>query len=232
MSGVNGSALAFRPTQYQVVRKLTENIDAEIAARPWANKTLTQAQDVRAWIDDPSQIDARIGAQLERFASLLAPGARVLDVGCFGGYCFDWLRTRVPGLTYVGVDVLEEVVAAAANAHPDDMACEFFTGDLFDLDDTENLHGPFDAALCLRVVVHTPWLDRALAQLASAAPVSLVGLRTAPRDEAEERMDTVSGERHFFRRYSLRTIEAAIPKGCSYDLHNDGAYESLVLRRA
>jgi SAM-dependent methyltransferase len=228
------SPLRERKTAYRTVGIHTGDIDQAMTAapgeRPWQNPTLTQSQDVRGWIADPESIDERIRPNLQRFASLLKPGARVLDVGCFGGYAAGFLASRVPGLEYVGVDILEEVVAAAAQASQVPGAV-FEVGDLFDLGPTVARHGPFDAALCLRVVIHLPHLDRSLGQLLAAAPLALVGLRVGP-DEAIERLDTVSGERHFFRRFSLRTIEASLPEGASYELHADGSYDSLVLRRA
>jgi trans-aconitate methyltransferase len=221
-----------RATRYTTARTISQDIDETITAgpgRPWQNYTLGQAQDVRRWIAAPATIDPRIVGNLERFARLLPHNPRVIDVGCYGGYCHDWLARRFPGLAYTGIDVNAEAVDAAREAHAGTPA-RFAVGDLFDLGPTIAEHGPFDAALCLRVVIHTPWLAKSLRQLASAAPVALVGLRIGATDEARETLDEVSGERHFWRVFSPRTIARSVPPGVSHEIHLDHAYHSLVMR--
>lgn len=225
------NALDRRPVAYKRLRRITRDIDAEMsrgAGRPWQNPTLGQSQDVRAWIADPAAIHFKIIANLERFAGMLAPGARILDVGCYGGYCRGWLAQRVPGLRYVGIDINPATVAAAAALQAGPEAI-YEVGDLFDLAPTIARHGPFDAALCLRVVIHTPWLDRSLAQLAGAAPIALVGLRIGAVDVAHERLDQVSGERHYFREFTAASVAAAVPAGVAHVLHPDRPYQSLVM---
>lgn len=224
--------LAGRPVRYESVRRIDENIDAAMAGergRPWQNKTLGQSQDVRPWIAGKT-IDGRIVANLERFAGMLKPGDKVLDVGCYGGYCFGWLAARVPGLQYVGIDINRGTVEAAAAAHWGRDAAVFDVGDLFDLAPTVARHGPFDAALCLRVVIHTPWLDRAFEQLSSAAPLALVGMRISKKNSAAERIDRVSGKRHFYRVYNPRTVASLVPEGVRHKVFADKPYQSVVLR--
>ena len=223
-----------RPTRYTTARTIIHGIDETMVAgqgRPWQNHTLGQAQDVRPWIDAPTTIDPRISGNLERFARLLPRIPTVLDVGCYGGYCYDWLSKRFPGLLYTGIDVDAAAIDAARRAHKGRPLARFAVGDLFDLAPTVAEYGPFDAVLCLRVVIHTPWLDKSLRQLAKAAPVALVGLRIGATDEARETLDEISGERHFWRVFTPQTIAGSVPPDMSHELHLDHAYHSLVLRR-
>ena len=223
-----------RPTRYTTARTIIHSIDEAMASgpgrRPWQNHTLGQAQDVLRWIEAPATIDPRIVGNLERFARLLPPNPRVLDVGCYGGYCYDWLARKCPGLVYTGIDVDAAAVYAARAAHTGSPAT-FALGDMFDLKSTIAQSGPFDAVLCLRVVIHTPWLAKSLRQLATAAPVALVGLRVGATDEARETLDEISGERHFWRTFTPGTIARSVPPGVSHELHLDHAYHSLVMRR-
>jgi len=230
--------LAPRKTIYRTVRTIygADVIDRamgrEETDRRWQNETLGQSQDVREWIEEPAGIDSRIVGNLCRFSGMIRVGDRILDVGCYGGYAFDWLKPRTANFEYVGIDVNAQSVAAAGEAHKGTSAV-FATGDLFDLGPTIREHGPFDAALCLRVVIHTPHLHKSLAQLCAAAPVILVGLRMSKDDEdvAIERHDELSGKRHFFRWFSRKTVTDAVPKGFRAWIHNDGSYQSLVLVR-
>lgn len=226
------SLLGGRAVKYYTRRVFRDGaIDAAIskgAGRPWQNYTLGQSQNVSEWITDPGLVDTRIIPNLERFAALLKPGARVLDVGCYGGYGFDWLAMRVPDLHYVGVDIEPRAVREAKKAHTGTEAV-FDTGDIYDLAPTIAKHGPFDAVLCLRVVIHVPWLEKCLEQLSAAAPLALVGLRVGENDIARQRVDEVSGETHFFRVYSWPTVVACLPKGKRHAYYPDQPYQSLVM---
>lgn len=227
--------LTERETRYRNVRVIHEGIDAAIiATEGWRNPTLGQSQNVQEWISDPKRVDWRIRKNLSRFASLLTPSAatpRVIDVGCYGGYAFDWLERKIPGVRYLGVDIEPGFVEAAARAHAG-KAASFSVGNALDLNQHFlDRHGTFDAALCLRLVIHLPFLDRIFEGLMRAAPLALVGLRLAPKDCAVERIDDVSGQRHFYRWFSLATVERAIPLGCEWKIYRDGSYDSLVIRR-
>jgi SAM-dependent methyltransferase len=229
-----GSMLQGRPTRYTTARTIIHGIDEAMASgpgRPWQNRTLGQAQDVRPWIEAPATIDPLIVGNLGRFMTLLPPSPRVLDVGCYGGYCYDWLERRHPGLAYTGIDVDAEAIEAARTAHAGSPA-RFAVGDLFDLEPIIAEYGPFDAALCLRVVIHTPYLYKSLQQLSRAAPVTLVGLRIGGKDEAREILDEVSGERHFWRAFSADAIARSVPAGIPHRLHFDHGYHSLVLGKS
>ena len=234
--------LSARDTKYRNLRVIRENIDLEIvsAAEGFTNPTLGQSQDVRPWIADPENVDWRIRKNLARFARLLPKPdpyrepVSVLDVGCYGGYAFDWLKKRrgtSAVLNYLGVDIEPGFVAEAERAHRGTVA-RFTVGNALDLNSHFfEKHVAFDAALCLRLVIHLPFLDRVLAGLMRGAPVALVGLRVAPEDSAVERLDEVSGKRHFYRWFSLATIEKAVPVGCEWKIYRDGSYDSLVIRR-
>jgi len=230
-------------SRYEFLRRLTGlaideamRADSVAGSRPWENESLKQNQPgVPDWVERPETIDPKIRASLKLFASLLEPGQRVLDVGCFAGYCSDWLRANRPGLRYFGVDVSPAAVALAKRLHPT-REHDFHEGDLFRLESTVEAHGPFDAALCLRVVIHCPSLYQALHELTDAAPIVVVGLRVGEEDTAVEMLDTVSGERVFHRTYCPRTIAASMPLGFDWDLvhgperFRGSDYSSLVLR--
>lgn len=219
-------SLSPRDTNYRALRVISENIDAEIVAAGWQNETLGQSEDVRTWIENPDKLDRRIVKNLKRFVGLLKNGDRVLDVGCYGGYAYDWLAKRLR-LQYLGLDIEPGVIRTAAQMHRGAEA-RFAVGDAFKLG---GYRDAFDAVLCLRLVIHAPYLDRVLANLLNAAPVALVGLRVDSEDRAVERLDEVSGQRHFYRWFSLASVEKAVPLGCEWKIYRDGSYDSLVIRR-
>lgn len=226
--------LSARKTKYRTLRVITENIDQEIALSKggFINPTLGQAQDVRPWISSPELVDWRIKGNLERFASLLPVAPRVLDVGCYGGYAFDWLRQKSPSIDYLGVDIEPGYVKDAAESHKHLAGAKFTAGNALDLNSHfRDKHGDFDAALCLRLVIHLPFLEAVLAGLMRMAPLALVGLRISSADRAVERLDEVSGQRHFYRWFSEATIRRSIPTGCKPEIYRDGSYDSLVVRR-
>lgn len=79
---------------------------------------------------------------------LVAPGARVLDVGCGGGYLSEALAQR--GAVVTGVDPSQGALAAA-RAHRGDLQISYVLagGEDLPFDD-----GSFDGAVCTDVLVH------------------------------------------------------------------------------
>jgi ubiquinone/menaquinone biosynthesis C-methylase UbiE len=83
----------------------------------------------------------------------LAPGQRVLDVGCGpGNITADLARRVFPG-SVTGIDVAEDVVVAAARDFPpaDDARVEFAVGDVYSLDHDD---ASFDVVYAHQVLQH------------------------------------------------------------------------------
>lgn len=79
---------------------------------------------------------------------LVAPGARVLDVGCGGGYLSEALAQR--GAVVTGVDVSEGALDAA-RAHREDLQISYVLAQGEDLPFQDS---GFDGAVCTDVLVH------------------------------------------------------------------------------
>lgn len=112
-------------------------------ARLGADARESQAALNRPWFD------TRLAPALARVADLHRPlgrpGARVLDVGCGGGWSTIALARAYPGATFVGIDPdAESVVMAKANAAALAVTDQttFVTAD----GTTAPAHGPFDLA--------------------------------------------------------------------------------------
>jgi SAM-dependent methyltransferase len=70
-------------------------------------------------------------------------GKRILDVGCGTGNLLEYLSSRYQGFKYTGVDILEQMVAAAKSKN--------LTGDFFSIDIFKNnpfAQRTFDIVLC------------------------------------------------------------------------------------
>lgn len=82
------------------------------------------------------------------FDGYLAPGQKVLDLGCGNGRYFPLFRER--GVDYVGADNSRELVDIAKSRYP---GGDFRTGNALDLDFPEN---HFDAIYSIAVLHHIP----------------------------------------------------------------------------
>lgn len=88
----------------------------------------------------------------DQYLSQLSAGQSVLDVGCGNGK----LVTGLPeGVTYLGTDFSETLLAEAKNLHPKH---EFRYGDVLDPKDWKEL-GVYDAIFCVAVLHHIPNRD-------------------------------------------------------------------------
>lgn len=105
------------------------------------------------------------GREIERFVDYVREGEKVLDVGCGDGQTYERLRAKKA--RYAGVDLSEELIAAAREKWKGTDA-EFAVGDLMGLPVED---GAFDAALAVAVLHHIPSREyrvRALRELARA----------------------------------------------------------------
>lgn len=107
----------------------------------------------------------------------LAPGARVLDVGCGTGRLAEWIAARIgPGV--VGIDPLPERIALARARAP---GLRFEVGRAEDLAGFAN--GSFDA-VCLSAVLH--WVEDKAGALAGISRVLRPGGRLGLTTQAKE----------------------------------------------
>jgi ubiquinone/menaquinone biosynthesis C-methylase UbiE len=108
----------------------------------------------------------------------LAPGQRLLDVGCGPGtITVDLARVVFPG-TVTGIDVSSEIIDAARRDHPGagDLHVSFAVGDVYALDFDD---GSFDVAYAHQVLQH---LSDPVAALAELRRVLRAGGLLAVRD--------------------------------------------------
>lgn len=170
--------LGERRVKVAILEETSTDIDQFMRAgegeRPWQVFELTQSQDVRQWVANPGEI-ALLQPMLEdlgkRLQALNRP-VSVLDVGCYGGYVYDYLAKHVfpdPAmLNYTGVDIQERAVAAAARIHAECPNAHFQKADLFNLG-ASFAPGSFDAVVCYRVMIHLPDFEVAVRNLCQTA---------------------------------------------------------------
>jgi SAM-dependent methyltransferase len=90
---------------------------------------------------DPGRYSARRAAVIAGLGPVVQPGDTVLDLCCADGIMAAPLTER--GLVYAGVDVTEEMLAAAARRNP---GLEFTTGRMESFEPAR----PVDVTICLR----------------------------------------------------------------------------------
>lgn len=151
-------------------RFMTEGEDE----RPWQVFELTQSQNVQPWIEDPKKISL-IHPSLKNLTKYLAGLHRlvkVLDVGCYGGYLYDYLNKysfkHLSEFNYIGIDIQESVVEAAKYMHAKYKNANFFVGDIFNIR-RDFQPNEFDVACCYRVLIHIPFFEDAIGNLCHAA---------------------------------------------------------------
>lgn len=219
--------------------------DAVGAERPWQTRQTIQPQDVREWIKDPAKIDS-IQQNLEDLVQIcraLPKPVRILDVGCNGGYLYDFLLKYCfdgseEALIYHGTDVHEDVAQAAAAVHQDRKNATFSKGDVYSLAEQFG-EGNFDVVVCSRVLIHLPFFERAVMNLYLAASKAVfIVLVVDNRDYIKKVriIDDDSGERGFwyFRYYSREFINKVINGMYAHYriISGSGRYDSLLIFRS
>jgi SAM-dependent methyltransferase len=200
-----------------------EETDAFIAAHIPTNayeKKLTQSEDVTVWIDDPLQISL-IQPNLVNLASHLQAMPRpwkILDVGCYAGYVYDYLTKAgtLLAFSYVGIDIREEAVAGAKAHHLTSANAQFRVGDLFKLMETYQ-EGEFDICFSARVLVHLPNFKDAMRNiLFCARKHTFIVIPLARRGRCELRkkiwLDTGVEIPYVYRHFSLPMISDVAKK--------------------
>jgi arsenite methyltransferase len=101
--------------------------------------------------------------QLVRDALGVAPGERILDVGCGPGYYVAELLEEVgPEGSVVGIDSSQQMLAVAAARVEGNDNATFGEGDAVSLGVAD---GDFDAAICVQVLEYVPNVGAALAEI-------------------------------------------------------------------
>jgi 2-polyprenyl-3-methyl-5-hydroxy-6-metoxy-1,4-benzoquinol methylase len=95
---------------------------------------------------------------------------RVIDIGCFEGYTYDWLKKTLPDtpFEYSGFDIDPEAIIKAASDHQETDA-KYFLKNLYTF-----TRQYADIAICSRVLIHVPDVEEALRKILLAAPVAVV----------------------------------------------------------
>lgn len=146
----------------------------------WTKRTAERQE--RAW--RPIVAAAKSGSPREDVVALWAAlddlpaaPARLLEVGCGGGYNSELVVHRVPGAAYTGLDRSAPMITIAAEHYP---SREFVVGSAYELPFEE---GSFDVVLDGVALLHMPEWERSIAEYARVASghVILHGLTLTDR---------------------------------------------------
>lgn len=240
--------LGERNVEKEVVAVYYDDFDRRMAEgegeRPWQSFELTQREDVSAWIEEPAKIQ-KIQPNLKDLRQLalsLPRPVTVLDVGCYGGYVYDYLSRYVfndpSELSYLGVDVDPRVARAAAAIHEGSPNCRFEEGDLYNLSEAY-AENSFDIVLCSRVLIHVSHYEKAIAELFRVSRKAVIAvLEVAPRAELQrihrKNLDTGVELDYFFRKYtSDELISVARSLGAEWRIvQGESIYSSYLLYKA
>lgn len=207
--------------------------------RPWERFELTQSHDVETWVQDPSRITS-IQPNLRHFLDLIGEKSvpdrppSVLDVGCFAGYLLDYLRRERPGLrlAYTGVDVQPAAMRGAAQLHAGDPEATFRLAGVFNLAESFPA-ASFDFVFCARVLIHLPFFERAMEQLASAARVAaVVVLHLGETSWCRKILETGTQSVYFFRSIAEEQVRSTADRlGVGCRILKDEPYSTVILTR-
>ena len=151
-----------------------EKVLDRVTNRQWEVEELIQSENTDDWIASPdkiSKIQYNLN-DLKQELSNLKPPLRILDVGCYTGYLYDYLLKYVfknpLEFHYTGIDVNAEAIAHAKKRHIENENSEFLVGDIYDL---QNKFGSntFDVVCCYRVLIHIPFFKDAIQNMYNVA---------------------------------------------------------------
>ena len=220
-------------------RDLDEFMTSGDSERPWESFELTQGKDVRAWIDNPKEMSPHL-PNISDLKDIIIPAfekpVSILDVGCYGGYLYDYLKTNAPGRIahYTGVDIQPSVIEAARRIHGDNPDVTFEVGDALELSECF-MPRWFDIVCCYRVAIHLPYFKTLLFNLLRVADSYVhLALFIQDRDMCRrvEETDLDTGKKTiYYRRFiSEDTIKECIAgRPWSYKICPGYIYKSLIL---
>jgi len=237
--------LGERHVEKTVVEEHYEDLDSVMSSgtgeRPWQSFELTQRENVLEWIAEPKKIQ-KIQPSLEDLA-LLAKAQKspvsIADVGCYGGYLYDYLSRYVftdpAEFTYKGLDIDKDVVSAATEVHANNANASFDVGDVYELK-SQFAENSFDIILCSRVLIHLPYFEKALDSLyctAKHAVSCVLEVSDRPMVQKIHRQNLDNGLEldYFFRKYSEEELAGVANRlGASYRIiKGPSFYSSFVL---
>lgn len=244
-----GEVLGERQVQKDIVARYYKDFDRIMSEgtgeRPWQSFELTQRENVFEWIEDPSRI-AKIQPSLRDLRQLVRSQAlhcepnpvTVLDVGCYGGYVFDYLKRYAfrseKDFYYTGVDIDPNVVRAASYVHSDEPNAQFEKADIYALSEQYG-EGSFDVVLCSRVLIHIPRFRDAISELfkvARRAVVLVLEIAESPVLERIHRKNLDNGVEldYFFRKYAAEELSSVAEElGADFRLIMGPSFYSTVL---
>jgi ubiquinone/menaquinone biosynthesis C-methylase UbiE len=132
----------------------------------------TAARQDRAW--QPIIAAAKAGrpredvAALEQALDLLAPDARVLEVGCGGGYNSEIIDFHAPRMSYVGLDIAPAMIDIAREHYP---GRSFVVGSSYELPEKS---GSFEVVIDGVALIHMSDWQKAIAEYARVARSGVV----------------------------------------------------------
>lgn len=154
----------------------------------------------------------------------------VLDVGCYGGYVFDYLKARRSDFLYTGIDIQEDVIEEAIELHkehgPD---CEFRCADLFNLPLPFNR--AFDVVFCSRVAIHLPDLGLFVDKLLEVTGKLLIfNVKLADKNIVQRYR---VGDKGYFYLYLVTeesVAEILAERNLDYEIRRTPKYATVIVR--
>ena len=240
-------ALERRRVVVKVVDEATKDIDWFMLSGGgfYSPFELTQSQDVRGWCKDPSEIQSIQSnlLELKKIIDSLHEPIALLDVGCYGGYVYDYIKqktiySKYKKSSYTGIDVQVNAIEAAEYVHREDSNVNFLAGDVFRLPECFPPRS-FNVVCCYRVLIHLPYFERALADLVHIADKFVhVVLHIQDKDICRrcEETDLITGKKviYYHRYISEKTIKGALsglPVSYTIVPVPGNAYASLIIER-
>lgn len=222
----------------EIDRFISDHLDTGVF-----EKRLTQSEDVKKWIDDPTQISL-VQKNLRDLADTLHHHdgkASLLDVGCYAGYVFDYLIKEAvlkpEDFSYQGVDIRPEAIAGARELHPTVPEETFSIQDLFKLS-SRFAEGQFDYCFSSRVLVHLGSFAKAVSEISHCAEhAALILIPTAPKGKTELRVkrfvETGDEMPYVYRWVSPKMAEdVARSLDCRVELlEGRGGYATIIFRK-
>jgi ubiquinone/menaquinone biosynthesis C-methylase UbiE len=117
---------------------------------------------------------------------------RLLEVGCGSGYFYEHLVTRLPDISYTGVDTSREMLALATARYP---AVRFQHGDAFALDFEDDA---FDVVVAFEVLGHLPDVTVPLREMHRVAAMRLL-FSVWEGEEPRDLHESIAGSRFLHR---------------------------------
>jgi SAM-dependent methyltransferase len=151
----------------------------------WNNRALTEPEAAKVNMPDTVQRDL----ELKFVFKHLWPTARLVEIGCGNGYVSQQLRARVAHVD--AFDYSENMIARAHETYGETNN-RFF---LDDVRDPKNTKSPYDAALCVRVLMNLGNLDEQRIALRNMAGMLRPGGRLVLVEGFRDGFDALSGFR-------------------------------------